>query len=262
MTTPMTARKINRTALPSLALTVLLITGTWAQVAIADDLQLQPETPQTDSNPTTSAAAKDILLNGEIKKSEQIDSLQATLNATENAQGNLTPEAWTADDEHRFQLALSKLKGGAKMTSDDFRDLQIGIVGADVKRMPEEQTGTVEGIVPGSPAEKAGLHVGDVQVLNPQQVFHPRDPGRAIWAFTGGRAGTTVNFRILRDGEIKTFSLVRMNIEDIPDPRIRRQYEAWARKLGPSGEGTVLLNDPNGGSTAGSMLWKLMKFVI
>jgi C-terminal processing protease CtpA/Prc len=218
-----------------------------AQASQTEAAQTQAETPLLDltqiADPDPAKHRTDILLNGEIRRSVK-------------AQGQSQEETPSADEELKFQLALKKLRSREKMTSEDYRDLQIGIVGCNTVRHIGKGFARVEEVVPGTPAAQAGIRKGDVQILRPDEEWHPKDPTHSIWLFSGGRAGSKVNMTFLRQGQEVSVSLTRMNIEDLPDAKIRRQYESWARKLGPSGDGTVALPDQS------PLLLKLAKHLI
>ncbi|MBS2011071.1 MAG: PDZ domain-containing protein [Cyanobacteria bacterium SZAS TMP-1] len=153
-------------------------------------------------------------------------------------------EKMSEAEDQRYQAAMSKREARIKLSAEDIRDLQIGVVGTEVVQMPGESFAIIEAVVPGLPAAEAGLKAGDLVVGGDSSVFWmAKDPTKAAWAFTGGRAGTNVAYRIVRDGEIVTINVKRINIEDITDNKLRKLYEDMARRLGPSGEGTVQLPD-------------------
>jgi len=149
-------------------------------------------------------------------------------------------------ESERYQAAIAKRDRRFKLTAQDIRDLQIGVTGIELFQLPSEDYAKVEAVVPGLPAAVAGIKVGDLVVGGDRANFWiSQDPTKEAWAFTGGRAGTTVEYRILRKGEIVSINVCRMNIEDISDHKLRKVYEDMARRLGPSGEGTVQLPDPS-----------------
>jgi len=151
-------------------------------------------------------------------------------------------EKMSVAEDQRYQAAIAKRDKRFKLTAEDIRDLQIGVTGIELVQLPGEDYAKVEAVVPGLPAALAGLKAGDLVVGGDRSNFWmSSDPTKEAWAFTGGRAGTAVEYRILRKGEIVSINVVRMNIEDIADQRLRKIYEDMACRLGPSGEGTVLL---------------------
>jgi len=202
----------------------------WAQ----DAPTLTQETAAADSSNQTDKPSE-TQLNGAVKKSD----------ASTQVQDSGAPNNSNQQDQP-YHLAASKLASRAKMTADDFRDLQMGATGFAITRNFNDKYGTVTEVFPGLPAAAAGVHLGDLMVDgDPTQNTQPNDPTRPIWAFTGGKAGTTVNIKVLRDGQIIPFSITRMNIEDIPDAHLRRTYENMARKLGSSGVGVVRVSKPD-----------------
>jgi C-terminal processing protease CtpA/Prc len=154
-------------------------------------------------------------------------------------------QAQNREQAHVYNLAISKLVAREKMTSDDFRNLQMGMTGFELFRPWNKKYAEVTEVFPGCPAEQAGLEIGDLIVSgDPSQNYKPKDTTKPIWAFTGGKAGSVVNLKVLRDGEIIPISITRMNIEDVPDAKIRKFYENMAEKLTESGEGIVEINKP------------------
>jgi C-terminal processing protease CtpA/Prc len=170
--------------------------------------------PAAEPVPAVEAAPTDKktpLLNGEIERSHH------------------------RQDNVLFRAALKKLAGREAMTSQDYRDLGVGIMGCETYEIPGEPLARVDGVMPGSPAEQAGIHVGDYKVLDNEHRQQVKKLHHDVYAFFGGKAGTKEDWTFLRDGKAFTVTMTRMNIEDIPDAKLRHQYEEWADKLGPSG---------------------------
>jgi C-terminal processing protease CtpA/Prc len=175
------------------------------------------------------------LLNGSVKKSDA---------SAQTADSN-TPDAPNQQD-HMYHLAADKLASREKMTANDFRDLQMGATGFAISRNFNEKYATVTEVFPGCAAAAAGVHLGDLIVEgDPTQNYQPNDVTKPIWSFTGGRAGSVVNIKVLRDGQIIPFSITRMNIEDIPDPKVRKTYENMAKKFGASNTAVVRVKKPD-----------------
>lgn len=124
---------------------------------------------------------------------------------------------------------------GRRMASDDFRKMEFGILGMVSQKSFWAAKYTVSEVLPGCPAALAGIRPGDVELETNGHVWTRQDDQASYWKITDGKAGTPVELKILRKGETLTFNLVRMNIEDIPDERIRRVFERMVAKYG-SGE--------------------------
>jgi hypothetical protein len=62
---------------------------------------------------------------------------------------------------------------------------------------------------------------------------------RSTWNTTDGEAGTPVDVTVRRGHDLLTFHLIRMNIEDIPEQRVRRAFERLLEKLGPPNKQAV-----------------------
>ena len=92
---------------------------------------------------------------------------------------------------------------------------------------------TIDESDPGCPAALAGIQVGDVEVQADDHVWKGTDFQRENWNYGAGEAGTPVDLVIRRHGQLMTFHLVRMNIEDIPDESLRKEYESLLRRMGP-----------------------------
>jgi C-terminal processing protease CtpA/Prc len=121
-----------------------------------------------------------------------------------------------------------------KMTAEDFRKLEYGVLGLvainRILMLP-----IVTSVFPTCPAERAGIRPGDVLISEDGYMYKPGVGQKEIWATLGGKAGTKVALTVRRGHQLVTFNLVRMNIEDIQDNRVRRQFEALLRHYGPPG---------------------------
>jgi carboxyl-terminal processing protease len=97
---------------------------------------------------------------------------------------------------------------------------KTGGIGAVVSFVPASGEAHVDRVIPGSPAEKIGLHDGDVIVAI---------DGRGVAAIGGqglrdalrGRIGTTVRIEIERSGARLSFAIVRAQIHD-PEVTVAR----------------------------------------
>jgi C-terminal processing protease CtpA/Prc len=171
-----------------------------------------------------SAVRADETLYGGVTKNEQVPIV-----STED-DTNLQPETATAD---AYRLAVQKLSSGAQMTAEDYRDLGIGVNGIDAEKFPDQKYARIIRIYPGSPADLAGIRVGEKLVWKHEKDFRPGDHV----SFTFKNAGESMDVTVIRHGKPVTFTLICQNMEDIRVARIRHQWEDVAQRLGYPHEG-------------------------
>jgi hypothetical protein len=241
-------------------LSTLSVAIMWCLLPLAASAQtLQAETPEKaapGSSSTKSSAhsqtlissgqAQPTFLQGEVGKSgsgpgsDRSPSGQNSahnLSATDNSV-QLQSETATADTM-KFNLAVSKLASRAQMTAQDYRDLQLGTCGYLYLRKGTQEHARVIKVYSGSPSDEVGIRKGDIIIstdLGPQP---PIDEKQSSWTLNFGRPGTNVRVEMQRRGQLLSFTMTRINIEDIQDPTGRQWYEDWAKKLGEASEGTV-----------------------
>ncbi|MBU6452621.1 MAG: PDZ domain-containing protein [Cyanobacteria bacterium REEB67] len=121
------------------------------------------------------------------------------------------------------------------LSGDAIRKLEHGVIGIDARVRPESIYPVIIGLYPTCPAAEAGILPGDQLVKADDHVFKLGDGQAVLWKSVGGRAGTPVDITVLRNGQELTFHLIRMNIEDIKDDRIRQNYEFIISAFGPPG---------------------------
>src|ERR1700679_1736963 len=165
--------KYSRVQLQNTISTVLLAVSFCVQMPLAaqadDATVFVPETPSLDSSPpaqeSPAPSQSSTVLNGSVRKRNTLpgpdgDTASKDVTQSGGASANdaqLQPETAAADADRRYQLAAKKLASRAKMTSDDFRDLQIGIAGAETTRTFTKKTAKVDQVFPGCPAALAGI---------------------------------------------------------------------------------------------------------
>ena len=126
--------------------------------------------------------------------------------------------------------------GKKKMSAEDFRRLEYGVLGLQAyNKILVPTLPVVTEVFPTCPAANAGIRPGDVLVSEDGHNYRPGASQKEVWATLGGKAGTKVSLTIRRHGQLFTFHLTRMNIEDIEDKRIRRTFEDVLRHYGPPG---------------------------
>lgn len=124
---------------------------------------------------------------------------------------------------------------GKRWTSEVYRSLNYGILGVVMVRYPFSKTERVSRVFPDCPAALAGIKAGDIVVKYADHVVDGHENQRITWHTADGIAGTHVDYTVRRHGQLLTFDLIRMNIEDVPNSSIRRMYERMLRDLGPPG---------------------------
>jgi C-terminal processing protease CtpA/Prc len=110
--------------------------------------------------------------------------------------------------------------------------MEYGVIGLNALLLMNSANPVVQTVMPGAPAETAGIRPGDLIVKARDHVFKSGEGQRVLWQLVAGRAGTPVEMTVLRGGELLKFNMLRMNIEDLPDKRARRQYEILLSALG------------------------------
>ncbi len=165
----------------------------------------------------------------------------AQLRAITDAIRNVLPDANTLKSSTP-RFAGIKLKA---RTADDFRALQYGVIGMVSTKFKAAQP-IVDNVFPTCPAALAGIQPGDAVVKANGYVFTEGDGPKEYWQRIGGKADTPIDVTVLRDGELLTFHMKRMNIEDIENVAVRNRYERVLGLFGPpSGQVVQISHSPN-----------------
>jgi hypothetical protein len=125
---------------------------------------------------------------------------------------------------------------GQQWTAEDYRSLNYGIIGMKSKTNRFSKLDKVIAVFPDCPAQQVGIKPGDVIVKIADHTVDKKTTQKTIWQKADGIAGTHVDYVIRRHGELITFHLTRMNIEDIQNDALRQLYEKMLRELGPPGD--------------------------
>lgn len=144
-----------------------------------------------------------------------------------------------------------------KFAPEEYRRMEYGIIGLDSFVQVGGPGPVVTKVYPDSPAAKAGIRRGDLIVKARNHVFKPGEGQRVLWQVIGGRAGTPVDMTVLRNGELITVEMIRMNIEDIEDKVRRRQYESLLDNIGAphyTAEGDLLENQKKDASDFNNLM--------
>jgi C-terminal processing protease CtpA/Prc len=160
------------------------------------------------------------------------------LSATDNQATLAAEKASTA--AILYALAAKKLAAGQQLSSNEYRSLGAGCAGYESDRTFFQQIAKVSAVYRGSPADKAGLRKGDKLIDIENDEDAKANPSVPIWGVTTGLAGTPVTLTVLRHGHPVAMTLIRMNIEDIEDPKIRQMWEDVIRNLGYPKDGTFI----------------------
>jgi C-terminal processing protease CtpA/Prc len=140
-----------------------------------------------------------------------------------------------------YALAAKKLSQGVQLSAEEYRSLGVGCAGLEETSTFFQKTGKVTDVYPGSPADKAGIRVGDpiVAVTDDKTAKKEQaNPDVPLWVVTLDKEGTHQDVTIIRHGKPITFSLTRINIEDIQDTNYRQKWEQMVSKLGYPQKGT------------------------
>ena len=169
-------------------------------------------------------------LNGTATEMPKIDVNNTNIStAAATTSNDATPLQGKVTRKHSPTFGLF----GRRWTAEDYRSLNYGILGVVMVRFPFSKAERVTQVFPDCPAIQAGIKPGDVVVQIADHVLSGHETQRTTWDTADGVAGTHVDYTVRRHGQLITFNLTRMNIEDIQNSSIRRLYERMLRELGP-----------------------------
>ena len=238
------------------AIEAALTSSLTCKSAFSADVHLEQLQPSMDTSTPAIAPAKppSALLNGNVSKEEagappvtgnDVPSAGGIfINGIKVGEGAMTgaqlKEAIQSINASHPGLLLrmggraapfSGLNGRAKLSTEDYRKMQYGVVGM-VSRMTDGPP-VVINVFPTCPAVKAGIRPGDMVVKVGNRVLRASQGQYIFWKTVAGKADTPVDVTVLRDGNLIPFHMIRMNIEDIEDVKIRRDYERMLSIMGP-----------------------------
>ncbi|HEY9682093.1 MAG TPA: PDZ domain-containing protein [Oculatellaceae cyanobacterium] len=227
----------NRAALFSLSLLTSQMIG-WLP-AKAQDIPLQSQQAAIDmSTPAPETKKESRLLNGQVSQAAASDAAASQGDSRAHRSGifingvNITGDRiQDFIDKIRAARAEASERRPIPLTADDYRKMEYGVLGV-VFRLNGPHP-TIQQVFPTCPAAQAGIEPGDEVVMLGGHEPRQREGQITFWYVAAGKAGTSVDMTVRRDGELITFHLVRMNIEDIQDTRIRGNYEHMLAILGP-----------------------------
>jgi len=212
-----------RHGLSMFSATSLLVVAMCVQLPLAaraDDSAAQTTASSAApmSDPATAASAPQTLY-GSVKKRQN----------TETAANGL------------YALAAKKLSQGVQLSAEEYRSLGIGCAGLEATNTFFQKFGKVTDVYPGSPADKAGIRVGDkILAITDDKTAQKEqaNPSVPLWDVTLDKEGTQQDVTIIRHGKSVTYNLTRINIEDIQDTTYRQRWEQIVSKLGYPEKGT------------------------
>ena len=179
-------------------------------------------------------------LQGEVTKHGSIEGSAATdTNLQPNLNGQasdgspqLQGQTGTTDTATLYAQVEKKLDLGKHLTAEEFRSLGAGTYGIDATQTYYTRTAKVIRAYKDGPADRAGIKAGDTLIQDFTAAPRGGDPTRAEYDFSCSRVGDAKDFKVRRHGEILTFHLIAMNIEDIQETSIRHMYERLIEKTG------------------------------
>ena len=111
-------------------------------------------------------------------------------------------------DRWSYYVSAAEMEEFSTMKENVF-----GGIGVTVVYQNADEGILIETVDPGSSAQKAGIHPGDIIIEAGGQSLIGIDPNTAV-AYIRGEIGTDVILKVLRDGEELTFTVKRAKIEE------------------------------------------------
>jgi C-terminal processing protease CtpA/Prc len=203
----------------------------------ANDAAQSRQAPSTSPDSAQSGAATVIpaaehtTLYGSARKHEKppdagtaetaAPSTPTDLSAVDNA-AKLQSEKAAAD---AYALAVQKLSQGQKLSSEEYRSLDIGTIGMETDQKFFQKLGRITTVYADFPADKAGIRVGETEVdtePDPMEERERANPTQALTQVKFNKVGAPVDVTLLRNGQQVKFTLITRNIEDIKEPKPAR----------------------------------------
>lgn len=222
--------KANAPVLLAVSLALYIFCHIFVRPALGNDAKdLTEQVPSTDERVIAPP-----LLNGAVRQ-DRADERSSAGDAKRQPE-----EAQISDSPRRFKLS------GQKFSSEDFRKMEYGILGMVSVKLPLSTHYLVVKVIPGCPAAAAGVKPGDRQISTNGHVWTSKDTRKSYWQISDGKAGTPVDLVLMRKSEMLQFHLMRMNIEDVPNPSLRRMYEKMLEHFGaPTSEDNLHAANPS-----------------
>ena len=235
----MTGRK--RRTLKEIAFLALVLPVLCAPMVRAqDEPVLIPAEPVLDTSPPTVGGKKGEPISVQDSKGQPI-SVDPAIKppaqpATRVLNGGVTRTDKRGASQAKSAAVTSTQLAVPRMTADEYRRLEYGIIGFNAELRFNVSGPIVTNVFPSCPAANAGIKPGDVLIRAGNHTFQAGEGQEVLWRVVGGKADTPVEISVMRDGVIRSFPLLRMNIEDIQDNQIRSYYENLLGRYGAPGE--------------------------
>jgi len=140
-----------------------------------------------------------------------------------------------------YAAAMQKLSKRQRLTAEEYRSLGIGTAGFEANQTFFQNTAKVIKVYRDSPADKAGVRVGDKMLMteaNPAEAMERANPTQPLFQIKFKKVGVPVEITLLRHKEPVKMTLITMNIEDIEEPEIRKMFEKMVSELDYPQDGT------------------------
>jgi carboxyl-terminal processing protease len=224
------AAKVNRLA-GILCTALLLSLPSAPQLALAADApELKPLAPKVDTSTPSDKPKKLRPLMGSVRHSDKVHTAPTTSPAQKTAK--LTGGAATNQSKLGVKNLLNALKGRsddntlkAKVKDDSLKaqaNSSFGIIGVKfvltLGRPP-----VINRVFPGTPAWDKGLKFDD-QIVAVDGVPTMGLTKDEVYDLIIGSPGTPVALTIMRNGDFMRCTCMRMDINEIRDPMVRRDY--------------------------------------
>ncbi|HEY9731150.1 MAG TPA: hypothetical protein V6C89_04525 [Drouetiella sp.] len=187
--------------------------------ANATGTELKAETAQSDNSmPVESSAEVPIKSVAQKPLQGGVSKLDEILRATESTD--------------LYKASVKKLSDGVKLTAEEYRSLGVGCLGFESDRTFFQKIAIVSVVYSGSPADQAGIRIGDKLIDEDNDQAAREHPEIPRWKVSFGQAGTSKQIVVIRHHKAVALTLTRMNIEDISDDDARQEWEQIIAKYG------------------------------
>ena len=228
----------------------LLLTLICMQLPLNARAAETPELKAQEPTMETAAPRPSTMLNGAITRlggaeNSQVGTLDANGQPVHNVNASASNDTLRSQTPapDLYDQAIKKLRAQMPLTAEDYRHLEIGVAGYQMYKNVFLSGWKVTEVYPRLPADQAGIQVGDIETATVEREGTKFVGRYGRWFFTCGKAGSSFDVTVKRHKERLTFTITRMNIEDIPDNKLRKAYEKLVRETGARASKELSLND-------------------